>query len=193
MATRGHDPETRLVSARPEPAGESVAAALALEPGSPTLFLERLRLADGEPLLLEQVHLPAERFPGLLASDLEHESLYRHPHRAIRDAHPACPRDVRAGAAARGEARLLGRAACPGAAGRGHRVLGRRFAREFSRTYVRGDRTRYSVERIVSDEPSRDRHGTPRRPIGALTTVATNRALGHSPRAKREEVEPSRS
>ena len=28
------------------------------------------------PLLLEQVHLPAERFPGLLATDLEHGSLY---------------------------------------------------------------------------------------------------------------------
>ena len=33
-------------------------------------------MADGEPYLLEQVHLPAERFPGLLASDLEHGSLY---------------------------------------------------------------------------------------------------------------------
>jgi hypothetical protein len=27
-------------------------------------------------MLLEQVHLPADRFPGLLASDLEHNSLY---------------------------------------------------------------------------------------------------------------------
>ena len=77
MQTRGLDPETRLIAARPESAGEAVAAALGLEPGSPTLYLERLRLADGEPLLLlEQVHLPAERFPGLLASDLEHGSLY---------------------------------------------------------------------------------------------------------------------
>ena len=76
MQRRGLDPETRLVAARPEAAGEAVAAALGLEPGSPTLYLERLRLAGGEPLLLEMVHLPAERFPGLLASDLEHGSLY---------------------------------------------------------------------------------------------------------------------
>ena len=76
MQDRGLEPETRLVAARPESAGEHVAAALGIEPGSPTLYLERLRLAGGEPLLLEQVHLSAERFPGLLASDLEHGSLY---------------------------------------------------------------------------------------------------------------------
>ena len=76
MADRGLEPETRLVAARPESAGEHVAAALGIEAGSPTLYLERLRLAGGEPLLLEQVHLSAERFPGLLASDLEHGSLY---------------------------------------------------------------------------------------------------------------------
>lgn len=67
MQTRGHDPETRLVAARPESAGEAVATALGLELGSPTVYLERLRHADGEPLLLEQVHLSAERIPGLLA------------------------------------------------------------------------------------------------------------------------------
>ena len=76
MQVRGLDPETRLVAARPESAGEAVAHALELELGSPILYLERLRLAAGEPLLLEQVHLPAERFPGLLATDLKTGSLY---------------------------------------------------------------------------------------------------------------------
>ena len=54
----------------------AVAAALGLETGAPTLYLERLRLADGEPLLLEKVHLPADRFPGPPGRDLEHNSLY---------------------------------------------------------------------------------------------------------------------
>ncbi len=76
MQRRGLDPETRLVAARPKSAGEVVARALDLEVGSPIVYVERLRVASGEPLLLEQVHLPAERFPGLLASDLEHNSLY---------------------------------------------------------------------------------------------------------------------
>src|SRR5207249_932697 len=76
MQRRGLDPQTRLLVARPEAASEIVAAALDVEPGSPSLYLERLRLANGTPLLLEMVHLPAERFPGLLASDLEHNSLH---------------------------------------------------------------------------------------------------------------------
>src|SRR3954464_2633703 len=76
MQRRGLDAQTRVVGARPEVASELVASALQLEPGSPTLFVERLRLADGDPFLLEQASLPAERFPGLLASDLERGSLY---------------------------------------------------------------------------------------------------------------------
>ena len=111
MQERGLDPETRLVAARPESAGEVVAAALGIEPGSPTLYVERLRVADGEPLLLEQVHLPAERFPGLLASDLEHGSLYdlltaRYGTRIVRAREALEPVLLRSR-----EARLLGRPA----------------------------------------------------------------------------------
>src|SRR5262245_3953480 len=76
MQRRGLDPETRLVAARPESAGEVVAQALGIEAGAPIVYLERLRLAAGEPLLLEQAHLPAERFPGLLTANFEHNSLY---------------------------------------------------------------------------------------------------------------------
>lgn len=150
MQRRGLDPETRLVAARPEVAGEGVAAALGLEPGSPTLYLERLRLADGEPLVLEQVHLPAERFPGLLASDLEHDSLYgiltrRYGTRIVRAREAIEPVLLRAR-----EARLLdqppGRPALL--------VEGIAFDPddtpiELARSYVRGDRTRYYVERVV--------------------------------------------
>jgi GntR family transcriptional regulator len=150
MQTRGLDPATRVVAARPEAAGETVAAALELELGSPTLYLERLRLADGEPLLLEQVHLPAERFPGLLASDLEHGSLYdllteRYGVRVAKAREALEPVLLRAR-----EARLLDRK--PGTPallieGIASTTDGRPV--EFGRTYVRGDRTRYYVERVV--------------------------------------------
>jgi GntR family transcriptional regulator len=150
MQTRGHDPETRLVAARPESAGEGVAAALRLEPGSPTLYLERLRLADGEPLLLEQVHLPAERFPGLLASDLEHNSLYdllteRYGTRVVRAREAIEPVLLRAR-----EARLLDQPAGRPALlveGIAFDPEGRPI--ELARSYVRGDPTRYYVERVV--------------------------------------------
>jgi GntR family transcriptional regulator len=76
MNHRGLDPRTRLIAAHDAVAGEDVAAHLELSGGDPVLFLERLRIAGGEPLLLEQVYLPARRFPGLLAADLENDSLY---------------------------------------------------------------------------------------------------------------------
>ena len=130
MQDRGLDPETRLIGARPESAGEVVAAALGIEPGSPTLYVERLRVAGGEPLLLEQVHLPAERFPGLLASDLEHGSLYdlltvRYGTRIVRAREALEPVLLRAR-----EARLLGqRPRRPGPPDRGNRLRRRRRAR----------------------------------------------------------------
>ena len=150
MQLRGLDPETRLIAARPESAGEAVADALELELGSPTLYLERLRLAAGEPLLLEQVHLPAERFPGLLATDLEHGSLYdllteRYGVRVAKAREFMEPVLLRAR-----EARLLGRK--PGSPallieGIASTSDGRPV--EYGRTFVRGDRTRYYVERVV--------------------------------------------
>ena len=167
MQQRGLDPETRLIAARPQAAGEGVAAALQLEPGSPTLYLERLRVADGEPLLLEQVHLPAERFPGLLASDLEHESLYRilterygtHPARARETFEPVLLR-------AR-EAALLGRPRrSPALLVEGIAFTDDGRPVEFGRTYVRGDRTRYYVERDVIVGASPRRANVSRRPEG---------------------------
>ncbi len=163
MQRRGLDPETRLLAARPEAAGETVAAALQLEPGSPTLYLERLRVAGGEPLLLEMVHLPAERFPGLLASDLEHNSLYdilteRYQTPILR-AREALEPVLLPGR----EAALLGTRARSLAL----LVEGVAFTRgdipvEFGRTYVRGDRTRYYVERIhVRSGASRTRERVP--------------------------------
>jgi GntR family transcriptional regulator len=150
MQERGLDPETRLISARPESATVAVATALGLETGSPTLYLERLRLAAGEPYLLEQVHLPAERFPGLLASDLEHASLYelmatRYGAPVVRAREALEPVLLRTR-----EAELLGQR-------RGDVALlieGTAFAAddtpvEFGRTFVRGDRSRYYVERKV--------------------------------------------
>ena len=161
MQDRGLDPETRLIGARPESAGEVVAAALGILPGSPTLYLERLRAAGGEPLLLEQVHLPAEQFPGLLASDLEHGSLYdlltaRYGTRIVRAREALEPVLLRTR-----EARLLGqRPRSPALQIEGIAFSAEGIPVEFARSYVRGDRTRYYIERVVvrsswQNEPSR--------------------------------------
>jgi len=157
MQRRGLDPETRLVAARPESAGEVVARALDLEVGSPIVYLERLRVANGEPLLLEQVHLPAERFPGLLAADLEHNSLYdvlteRYGTliaRARESLEPVLLRTREAGL-------LDQQPRTPALVIEGVAFDEHGTPIEYARTFVRGDRTRYYVERVVvrSNRPS---------------------------------------
>ncbi len=151
MVAQGFRPGTRLVASRTEPAGTRVADALEIAPGAATLYVERLRLADDEPLLLEQVHLPAERFPGLLSEDLERGSLYdllaaRYGTRVAWARETFEP----VGLPAR-EARLLGQEP--------HRptllVEGIAYTRdgvpvEYARSYVRGDRTRYHVDREIA-------------------------------------------
>jgi GntR family transcriptional regulator len=155
MRQRGLDPQTRLISARPQSASVSVAAALAIEAGSPILYLERLRLASAEPYLLEQVHLPAERFPGLLSLDLEHRSLYellstRYDTQVVRAREALEPVLLRAR-----EARLLEqRRGAPALLIEGIAFDADGARVEFGRTFVRGDRSRYFVEREV-DRPIR--------------------------------------
>ncbi|MEZ4595870.1 MAG: GntR family transcriptional regulator [Chloroflexota bacterium] len=154
MLLRGLAPETRLTSARPESANHAIARALGLEVGAPTLHLERLRMADGEPLLLEQVWLSAERFPGLLALDLERGSLY--DLLASRyDARIAWTREsLDAMALPSREAGLLRlRPRAPVL-----RIEGVAFDAadrpvEVGHTWVRGDRTRYFVVREVGRRP----------------------------------------
>ncbi len=175
MQTRGLDAETRLVGARPESAGEAVANALAIDVGAPTLYLERLRLGGGEPLLLEQVHLPAEKFPGLLASDLETNSLYDLLTQRY-DTHIARARETLEPVQLHHrEARLLGvRPRTPALLIEGVAFTADGTPIELGHTYVRGDRTRYYVERVVVRSNPRP----PVRTMPDLVGVATGASIG---------------
>jgi GntR family transcriptional regulator len=147
MNQRGLDPRTQLIATRNVAADETVAANLGLEVGAAVLFLERLRIAGGEPLMLEQVYLPAERFPGLLASDLEQGSLYealgrRYGLRLVRareTIEPVLPSAREAALLDQSHHRpaLLIELVAFGADD---------IATEYCRTVVRGDRTKYYVE-----------------------------------------------
>jgi GntR family transcriptional regulator len=156
MTRLGLVAETRVLAARAEPAGESVATGLQLQPGAPTLYLERLRLASGEPMLLEMVHLPAERFPGLLASDLEHGSLYELLRLRYGTEIAATRETLEPVLLKAREARLMGRK--PRSAAllvEGIASTADGIPVELSRTFVRGDRTRYYIERVVVREGAR--------------------------------------
>ena len=92
----------------------------------------------------------SQRFPGLLASDLETNSLYdllttRYRTRIVRARESLEPVLLKGR-----EARILGQSPRSPAL----LIEGTAFAAdgspvEFGRTYVRGDRTRYYVERVV--------------------------------------------
>jgi GntR family transcriptional regulator len=150
MERRGLRPETRLVDSRIEPASELVAAGLRLALRAPVVYLERLRLADAEPLLLEQARLPADPFEDLLRLDVEGNSLYdlltdRFDTRVVRAREAIEPVLL----AAR-EARLLGVAArTPALLVEGVAYTDDDTPVEFARSYVRSDRTRYYLERVV--------------------------------------------
>ena len=150
MQRRGLDPATRVVTARIEPAGDAVAGSLGIAADAPVVYLERVRLGGGEPLLLEQARLPAERFPGLLAFDLERRSLYdilseRYATRIVRAREAVEPVVLK-----RREAELLDLPTRSLAL----QIDGVAFAAdgsavEAARSFVRGDRTRYYLERDV--------------------------------------------
>lgn len=73
----GRKPSSQKVSLEIVPASPRVARSLNLEPDTPLYNLVRLRLADGEPVMLETAFLPQARFPDLMEVDFSEESLYR--------------------------------------------------------------------------------------------------------------------
>jgi GntR family transcriptional regulator len=76
MRARGMTPGSVMHTHAVIEAGPFLAAALEIAARSPVAEIERLRTADGAPMALERVYLPAERFPEIGAADLEDGSLF---------------------------------------------------------------------------------------------------------------------
>ncbi|WP_030255221.1 GntR family transcriptional regulator [Streptomyces violens] len=70
MAERNLEPASRLLAAGTVRAGRQLAERLGVAPDSKVVRVSRLRLADGSPMCLENVHFPADRVPGLVEEDL---------------------------------------------------------------------------------------------------------------------------
>ena len=77
MKERGISPSSKLIDVRRIPAGLDVGAQLDLSSKAEVLRIERLRLADGEPIAIEVVYLNADRFDGITASLGDNASLYQ--------------------------------------------------------------------------------------------------------------------
>jgi GntR family transcriptional regulator len=76
MLGRGLTPGSRTLDFRTVPAGARLGRILHVSPSEPVLSVKRLRLADGEPMAVELLHVREVLFPGLTARDLEESSFY---------------------------------------------------------------------------------------------------------------------
>jgi GntR family transcriptional regulator len=142
--TRGIDPASRLVAVRRVAASTEVAERLGIDPEAEVLQIERVRLADGEALAIELLHLDAGRF-GLVASSMdESQSLYDLLRNRYRVELDSAEETIEAVAAPEREADLLGIA--PGSpvllcSRQSFDAAGRPV--EYVRAHYRGDRLRF--------------------------------------------------
>jgi GntR family transcriptional regulator len=76
MRRRSMTPGTRLVEMETIHAGARLGRALHVSPGDQVVRVLRLRLADGEPMAVEDLYVTASLIPGLTRADLENASFY---------------------------------------------------------------------------------------------------------------------
>ncbi len=142
---QGFTAGTRVVSTSTVPCDELVASELGLAAGQYVFEIVRIRLADSQPISLEEAFFPADRFPGLLEKPLG-ESLYAVLERDYGVAPSAAVEFIEAVPAGPAEAKVL--EVEPGApllaiSRTARDREGRPF--EFSRDLFRADRTQIVV------------------------------------------------
>jgi len=71
MRRRGMTPASRTLSLTRELAGARLGRLLHVSPSEEILAIKRLRLADGETMAIETLHLPSSIAPGLRTTDLD--------------------------------------------------------------------------------------------------------------------------
>jgi GntR family transcriptional regulator len=75
MRRRGLIPETQILSKAIIPANEDVARALRIETGAEVAYLKRLRLANNEPMCIEESYLDYKICPNIFAFDFSIQPL----------------------------------------------------------------------------------------------------------------------
>jgi GntR family transcriptional regulator len=76
MRRRGMRPGSRTLSLTTTMAGAYLGRCLHVSPSEPIVVAKRLRLADGETMAIETLHVPAAKVPDLSPRDLEETSFY---------------------------------------------------------------------------------------------------------------------
>ena len=76
MRRRGMVPSSRTLDLRVISAGARLGQLLHVSPSEPIVVVTRLRLADGDTMAIETLHVPQALVPGLTAKDLDRGSFY---------------------------------------------------------------------------------------------------------------------
>jgi GntR family transcriptional regulator len=76
MTQKGLRPSTKVLAQKAEPGPDKINRRLGIPPGSPVIYLCRLRYADGEPVVYLETYLPYDRYACLLEEDFSEQSLY---------------------------------------------------------------------------------------------------------------------
>ncbi len=178
MESYGMRMDTRVLGVELIEAGRQLASDLACLPGDQVVYVERLRIGDDEPMVLDTAHLRAELFPGLEQADFEHRSLYeiletdygRKVAEAQETLEPVIltPRECQLLEVPPHTTALLTRRVTTDAAG---------VVVALGHVLLRGDRSRYIYKRTVETTPTERDHRSaidgslrrfaPRRPITA--------------------------
>ena len=83
MIYRGMKPQSRVIATETQTIDDPespVLAALGLPPGAEVLYIRRLRLGNGDPLVIANTWLPASLFPRFWDYDLKRRSVYEIMH-----------------------------------------------------------------------------------------------------------------
>ncbi|MCR4426453.1 MAG: GntR family transcriptional regulator [Firmicutes bacterium] len=146
MRQRGLKAGARVIEAEEEPADSQIAEALKVAEGEPIVRIERVRLAEGEPMAIEVFRMPSVLCPGLLSEDLNGRSLYQLLAEKYGLSLEEAEQSIEASLADAREARLLGiKRGAPVL--RVERITRDRAGRpsELTRSVYRGDKYRLHV------------------------------------------------
>lgn len=148
MLSEGKLPGSRVISAGVlEIVDETIRQQLVLAPESQLFQLKRLRLADGEPIMLENTHLPLNLFPKLVEVDFNRASLYQFLREEYNFAIARLRETLEPVVLRESESKLLG-------VGKGRPAMREQITAfavngqpiEYTQAVVRGDRCQYYLE-----------------------------------------------
>lgn len=171
MRRRGLVPASRTLALTTVNAGAPLGRRLEVSPGAPVLQVRRLRLADGQPMAIETLHVPAQEVPDLTAADLTNASFYELLQSRYGIAVASGGQTIEPTVTTEQESELLGVPLHSPA------FLFERTSRtdrgtviEFVRSVYRGDRYQLAVE-LLPPRARSSRPTKPRRPAGQAATT----------------------